>query len=83
MQKYRGYLVGMSVNYGSGNKVFVSNHSLTEQMWAGATSLRQSRIICLSIRPPPSAPSQPTMQGFPKLYKSTQSHLTMTDIHDN
>lgn len=74
----------------SGSKMFVSNHSLTEQMRAGAASLRQSRIICLPIHPPPPAPpppprapSQPTIQGFPKLNKSTQSHQTMTDIHDN
>ncbi len=40
----------------SRSKVFVSNHSLTEQMRAGAASLHQSRIICLSIRLPPLLP---------------------------
>lgn len=44
----------------SGSKVFVGNHSLTEQMRAGAASLRQSRIIFLSSLPPCLPPNKPS-----------------------
>ena len=67
----------------SGSKVFVSNHSLTEQMRAGAASPRQSGIICLRPSPPLPPLDRPAIRRFPKLHESTQSHQTMTDIHDN
>lgn len=57
----------------SGSKVFVSNHSLTEQKRAGAASLRQSRITPPPT-PPPPPPAKQTIQSFLKLQKSTQSH---------
>lgn len=68
----------------SGSKVFVSNHSLTEQMRAGAASLRQKRNN-LSPSVSPSSPSSSSAAasrpaGHPRLPEAAWIHpITSND----